>query len=126
MSRPLFRPSAQQVLWLVATALISGGYAYHVRYHLIEQPGVALACAAGDTNWSCLVRGTAIALFTPQAFGTTALIAALINLIRPSIVPCALALVCAGFGLMLYNVALAALAVALLILSLARPAPVQG
>ena len=43
--------------------------------------------------------------------------------VRPSFVLCAVALVAGGFGIVLYNVALSALAVALLILSLARPSP---
>ena len=58
-----------------------------------------------------------------MVFGFVALGAALLNLLRPSLVLCALALIAAGFGLVLYNAALSALAVALLILSLARPAP---
>jgi hypothetical protein len=42
---------------------------------------------------------------------------------RPSIVLCTIALIAIGFGLVLYNASLAALAVALLVFSLARPAP---
>ena len=52
-----------------------------------------------------------------------ALGAAVLNLLRPSIVLCAVAARRRGFGIVLYNAALSALAVALLILSLARPAP---
>ena len=51
------------------------------------------------------------------------LAAALLNLLRPSAVLCAVALVAAGHGLVIYNTTLSALAVALLVLSLARPAP---
>ena len=64
-------------------------------------------------------------LFTPSVFGAVALGAALLNLVRPSVLLCAVALIAAGFGLVLYNAALSALAVAVLILSLARPAPEQ-
>jgi hypothetical protein len=56
-------------------------------------------------------------------FGIVAICAALLNLLRPSLLLCAIALIAGGFGIVLYNVALSALAVALLILSLARPAP---
>ena len=48
---------------------------------------------------------------------------AALNLFRPSIVLVALALAAAAFGIVLHNVDLAGLALGLLILSLARPAP---
>jgi hypothetical protein len=63
-----------------------------------------------------------IILFNHTVFGWIALGAALLNLVRPSIVLVALALAAAGFGLVLHNANLSALAVALLILSLARRA----
>jgi len=62
-------------------------------------------------------------LFNHDVFGAVALLAALLNLIRPSIVLTSLALAAAGFGIVLHNAGLAALAAGLLILSLARPAP---
>jgi hypothetical protein len=52
-----------------------------------------------------------------------ALTAALLNLLRPSIVLVSTALAAAGFGLVLHNADLSGLAVTLLIFSLARPAP---
>ena len=52
-----------------------------------------------------------------------ALAAAVLNLLRPSVVLVAVALAAAGFGAVLHNLDLAALAAGLLILSLARPAP---
>ncbi len=55
-------------------------------------------------------------------FGWTAFGAALINLIRPSLVTFAIALAATAFGLVLYNAGLAGLAAGLLILSFARPA----
>jgi hypothetical protein len=56
-------------------------------------------------------------------FGWVALIAAMLNLIRPSIVLMSVALAAGAFGLVMHNAGLAGLAAALLILSLARPAP---
>jgi hypothetical protein len=56
-------------------------------------------------------------------FGWVALAAALLNLLRPSILLMSIAIAAAGFGLVLQNTDLAGLAAALLILSLARPAP---
>ena len=123
MSRPLFLPSLRQTAWLAAIALVSIGYALHLRYQVIEQSAVGIACAVGSKSWLCASRNAAITLFTPGVFGLVAIGAALLNLVRPSFVLCAVALIAGGLGIVLYNVALSALAIALLILSLARPAP---
>ena len=123
MSRPLFLPSLRQAAGLAVLGLAAILHAYYLRYHVIEQSWVGLACEIRPSTWLCTSRRTAIVLFTPSVFGAIAVGAALLNLMRPSVLLCAVALIAAGLGLVLYNVALAALAVALLILSLARPAP---
>jgi len=69
-----------------------------------------------------MLQGVMVVLFA-ITFGWIALAAALLNLVRPSIVLMSIALAAGGFGLVLHNAGLAGLAVALLILSLARPAP---
>lgn len=104
-------------------ALAAFACALYLRYQLIEQSAVGIACEAGPANWICISRRTAIALYTPSVFGALALGTALLNLVRPSILLCAIALIACSFGLVLYNAALSALAVAVLILSLARRAP---
>jgi hypothetical protein len=121
MRRQLFLPTARQTNWLLAIAFASVGYALYVRYLIIEQSTVGLTCDAGLNTWLCTIRKTAIAFFTHSVFGTIAAGVAALNLLRPSIVLFAVALAAAGFGIVLYNVALSALAVTLLILSLARP-----
>jgi len=126
MSRPLFRPGRRQALWLAAIGLVALSCGLYLRYQLIEQSAVGIACQSAGTTWLCALRRTAIALFNPSVFGLTALGAALLNLIRPSFVLCAVALIAGGIGVVLYNVALSALALALLLLSLARPAPEPG
>jgi hypothetical protein len=123
MTRPLFRPSLQQCVWLAAITLTVLTYALYLRHLVIEQSAVGIACQSGTQSWLCSSRRIAIALFTPSVFGIVALGAALLNLARPTFILCAIALVAAGFGIVLYNVALSALAIALLIVSLARPAP---
>ena len=123
MGRPLFLPSLRQAAWLAAIGVVAFGCAYYVRYHLVEQPAVGIACGTGARSLLCGIRSGAIALFTPSVFGIVALAAALLNLIRPSALLAAVALAAAALGIVLYNAALSALAVALLILSLARPAP---
>jgi hypothetical protein len=63
-------------------------------------------------------------LFNYNVFGWAALGVAVLNLWRPSVVWTSLALVAAGFGVVLHNADLSALAAGVLILSLARPATV--
>jgi hypothetical protein len=123
MSRPLYLPSPRLAAWLAATVLSVVGCAIYLRYQVIEQPAVGIGCEASPGTWLCSIRRTAILLFTPSVFGSVALGGALLNLLRPSVVFWAIALIAGGFGIVLYNVALSALAAALLILSLARPAP---
>ena len=119
----LFLPSARQVNWLLAIGFLAVGQALYLRYLAIEYAPVALACQAGLDTWLCATFRLTIALFNHSAFGLLAVIAAALNLLRPSIVLVAVGLAAASFGLVLHNANLAGLAVALLILSLARPAP---
>jgi len=94
-----------------------------MRYFGVQQTSVGLACEAGLDSSFCLLRKLAIALYEHSIFGIVALGVALINLLRPSVALFVFALVFAGLGIVLYNVALSGLAAAILILSFARPAP---
>ena len=118
----LFLPTPRQTNVLITVGFLSLGYAIYLRYLVIEQTPVGLACEAGLDTWLCLTRKIAIGLFGNSVFGIAALAAAVLNLIRPSVVLLALGLAAGGFGVVLYNVGLSALALALLPLSLARPA----
>ena len=120
---PLFKPTAAQLNWLLIAAFLSVGYALYLRYMVIEQSTVSLACEMGLRTWLCFTRKIFLALFQNGIFGIVALAAAVINLIRPSMAPLIVALIAGGFGIVLYNVETSALAAGLLILSLARPAP---
>lgn len=123
MRRPLFRPTAVQLNWLLVVAFLSVGEALYLRYMAIEYPTVSLACQAGLKTWLCDTFRLSIILFNHQVFGGAALAVAVLNLLRPSIVLVALTLAFAGFGVVLHNADLSALAAGVLILSLARPAP---
>jgi hypothetical protein len=124
MRRPLFLPTARQTNLLLIVAFLSVGEALYIRYMAIENLNVELACQAGANNtWLCSAFRLSIAFFNHGVFGAVAVAAALLNLIRPSIVLTSVALAAAGFGVVLHNADLAALAAGLLILSLARPAP---
>jgi len=123
MHRPLFLPTARQTNWLVIVAFLSVGEALYIRYMAIENLNVELACQAGLNTWLCGAFRLSIVLFNHEVLGGVALAAALLNLLRPSIVLVTLALAAAGFGIVLHNADLSALAAGVLILSLARPAP---
>ena len=123
MRRPLFLPTARQTNWLLIVAFLSVGEALYIRYMAIENVNTELACQAGMNTWLCTAFRLSIVFFNHNVFGGVALVAALLNLIRPSIVLTSLSLAAAGFGIVLHNPELSALAAGLLILSLARPAP---
>ena len=123
MRRRVYRPTFAQTGWLVAVGVLAIGAALYVRYRIIEVSAVGLACDAGMQSVECSVRKAATAMFNNSAFGYGALIIGALNLVRPSVVLLTLGLILGGAGVVLYNGALAALALALLMISLARPAP---
>ena len=122
--RPLFRPTAQQTSWLITLGFLALGYALYMRYMAIELTSVGLACQAGAQTWLCATRQFIMTLFNNSVFGWVALAAALLNLIRPSLFLFAIALAAGAAGVVLYNAGLAGLALALLVVSFARPAPI--
>lgn len=123
-ARPLFRPTAQQSCWLITLGFLAVGYALYMRYMAIELTSVGLACQAGAQTWLCSSRQLVMALFNNSVFGWVALAAALLNLIRPSLLLFGIALAAGATGVVLYNAGLAGLALALLVVSFARPAPI--
>jgi hypothetical protein len=123
MSRQLFLPTARQTNWLLIVAFLAVGEALYVRYTAMENSTVSLACQGGLQTWLCGSLRLTLLLYKYQVFGGVALVMAILNLLRPSIVLVALTLAAAGSGVVLHNADLSGLAVGLLILSLARPAP---
>ncbi|HXX52689.1 MAG TPA: hypothetical protein VEI98_15605 [Xanthobacteraceae bacterium] len=121
--RPLFLPTARQTNWLLIIAFLAVGQALYVRYMAIENPNVELACQAGLNTLLCAMFRISIVLYNHNVFGAVALVTALLNLLRPSIVLVAVALAAAGYGIVMHNADLSALAAGVLILSLGRPAP---
>jgi hypothetical protein len=119
----LFMPSARATNYLLIVGFCSLGYALYMRYLAIEQTPVGLACEGGLNTWLCFARRIAITLFQYSVFGWAALIAAAVNLLRPSLLVFAVALSLACLGVVLYNVGLSSLAIGLLLLSFARRAP---
>lgn len=121
--RTLFLPTARQLNWLLIVGFLSIGEALYLQFTAIENPNVSLACQAGLNTWLCGTWRLSIVLSDHDVFGIVALAAAVLHLIRPSLVLMGLAIAACGFGLVLHNLDLSAFAVGLLVLSLARPAP---
>jgi hypothetical protein len=123
MKRDPFRLTPYQVQWLMVVGFVTVGYALYVRYLAIELSTVTLACDAGLQSYLCKARSVATYLFRNSVFGIVAVIVAVLHVIRPSIVLITVGLAAAGAGIVLYNVALSGIAIGLLILGFARPAP---
>ena len=123
--RPRFLPSARTTNWLLTIGFAALLGAFYLRYLVVENSTVGLACDAGRDSAVCHARVVASRLFRAQVFGFVALGAALLNLIRPALPLFAIAIVATAFGLVLYNTSLAGLAAGLMIMSFARPAREQ-
>jgi hypothetical protein len=123
MNKTPFRLTPYQVQWILVVGFLTVGYALYLRYLAIEFSTVALACDAGLRTMLCTSRSVATVLFKNSVFGIVALLIAVLHFIRPSIVLLTGAVIAAGLGIVLYNIALSGLAIGLLILGFARPAP---
>jgi len=123
MKKSPFRLTPYQVQFLLVVGFITVGYALYLRYLAVELSTVALACDAGLQSMLCKSRALATYLFKNSVFGITAVIIAVLHVMRPSIVLLTLGLIAAGLGIVLYNIVLSGLAIGLLILGFARPAP---
>lgn len=119
--RTPYLPTARQTNVLLIIGFLAVGYAMYLRYLVIQQPSVGLACDAGLQTWLCTTRRLVTVLFQHSVFGWVSLAIAALHFIRPSLVLLAAGIAVAGLGVVLYNVGLAAAAVAILILAFARP-----
>ncbi|MGE5261400.1 MAG: hypothetical protein ACM3MH_11050 [Actinomycetota bacterium] len=108
---------------LATLAVTALGAALFLRYDIIQNTPIGLACEAGEASFTCKLRLVVIIMFVNECFGWTALIAAMVQLWRPNMVVLGVGLVFALLGLVLYNTRVAALAITLLVLSFARPRP---
>jgi hypothetical protein len=118
-----FRLTPYQVQFLLVVGFVTVGYALYLRYLAVELSTVALACDGGLQSLLCKSRALATTLFKNSVFGIVALIIATLHVMRPSIVLLTGGLIAAGLGIVLYNIVLSGLAIGLLILGFARPAP---
>jgi hypothetical protein len=126
-SKPrLFAPSAAALNWVISIGFVSLGYAMYMRYLVIEQPSVGLACDDGLETWLCLSRKIATALFEHYVFGWVSLGVAVLAVIRPSVPLFTIGLAATAFGMVLHNAGLSGFAAALLVMCFARPATEGG
>jgi hypothetical protein len=123
MKKTPFRVTPYQVQFLLIVGFVTVGYALYLRYFAVEFSTTALACDAGLQSMLCKARTLATSLFKNSVFGIVALIIATLHVMRPSIFLLTGGLIAAGLGIVLYNIALSGIAIGLLILGFARPAP---
>lgn len=119
----LFLPSKRAAALYAVLGLAALALALFLRYVIIQNSAIGVACEAGEVSLTCKIRLAVILMFVQDAFGWMAMIAAGVQLWRPNKVAFGVGLIFALLGLVLYNTRASALAVALLVLSLARPAP---
>ncbi|GLK86316.1 hypothetical protein [Ancylobacter defluvii] len=120
MNQRNFLPGARAWNVILVLGGFALGWAIYMRYALVEQSAVGLACLGVETG-SCIARRTVIELFGYSAFGIAALATSIIQLIRPSIPMFTLALMATAAGLVMYNNNLSGVAAGLLLISFARP-----
>jgi hypothetical protein len=123
MTKSPFTLTPYQVQWIMLVGFASVSVAFYVRYFGIEPAKTALACDAGLPTLLCQMRALANYLHNKEVFGIAAIVIAALHLLRPSIILLTAGVAAAGLGLVLYNVTLSGIAVGLLILGFARPAP---
>src|SRR6185503_19529282 len=68
-----FAPSLRALIILLSLAAAAVGLALYLRYGIIQNTPIGLACEAGEQNLTCTVRLATILLFVNSAFGLTAL-----------------------------------------------------
>ncbi|MBS7542641.1 hypothetical protein [Ancylobacter oerskovii] len=120
MSQRNFMPGARAWNVILVLGGFALGWAIYMRYALVEQSAVGLACLGVETG-TCTVRAAVIQLFGYSAFGILALATSAIQLIRPSVPMFTIAAMATGAGLVMYNNNLSGVAAGLLLISFARP-----
>ena len=119
----LFRPNRAQALGLTVSALMALAAALALRHRVIEPAEIGRACGVASASLLCATRRAAQIFADYSVFGGAALAAATLNFMRPGMALCALGLVSATSGLVLYNTSLSACAVILLVLGFSRAIP---
>ena len=111
MQPPTLSADARQTNWLLIVAFLAVGEALYIRYMAIENLNTELGCQAGLQTWLCTAFRISIVFFNHEVFGWVALArcasqpdAAFDRAVRHLRLPAA------GFGVVLHNADLSALA----------------
>jgi hypothetical protein len=118
-------PRAAPLLSLLGMVAAATAVMLAVRFYLIEPESVALACAANNTGWRCLLRELAVAGFLRNAFGITALISGAIATVIRLRVLAALAILSGIAGAVLYTFELSGIGLLLGALTWVHRVPAQ-
>lgn len=118
--RSSFRPNKAKAAALATVAVIALAAATYVRFEVIQNKALTAACIADPSTAICFAREAILPIFQQSLFGLGAIAAAILTIAMPNALFAGLTLITAAFGLVLYNVTLSALAIALLVLALAR------
>ena len=110
----------RQALWIVSIACVSFAVALRLRHLVVENPTIQEKCQLGAAGAGCTALRLLIVFFQYSVFGWIALIAAALNLFRPSLLVFSIGVAATSFGLIMYNAGLAAFGLALLLLTPAR------
>jgi hypothetical protein len=109
--------------WTIALIAVGGLallVAHSIRYEWVEPAAVGAFCEAYTTHWRCLIRHTVLALLTDQRLGWLAVGLSLVSLVLRSRVVGWITWFLASTGFVLYNAELAAPALLLAGIALAR------
>src|SRR5262245_9786060 len=95
----LFLPTRKAASILAALGLFTVGTALYLRYAIIQNSAIGVACEAGEVSALCKLRLAVILMFVQDSFGWVAVIAAGVQLWRPNIVAFGTGLIFALMGL---------------------------
>jgi len=115
-----FLPGSRATQLILVLGGFALGWAIYMRYALVEQSAIGLACRGMETT-TCETRALVITLYGYSVFGIAAIVTALIQFIRPTVPMFIVSLMATAIGVVMYNNNLSALAAGLLLISFARP-----
>src|SRR5215471_16785190 len=107
----LFLPSRRASLILAALGIVALSTALFLRYGIIQNSVIGVACEAGEVSLTCKIRLAVILMFIQDLFGWVAIIASGVQVWRPNTLAFGTSLILALLGLVLYNTRASALAI---------------
>src|SRR5262245_40621849 len=112
----LFLPSRRAGFVLAGLSIAALSIALFVRYGVIQNSVIGVACESGEVSLTCKIRLAVILMFIQDLFGWVAIITAGVQLWRPKTVAFGTSLIFALLGLVPVNTCASRVSVALLLL----------